>query len=202
MPKPAPPQQASLAEMWKGKKRKEPPPPQKEEADTGDGENDGASRSSAKECRPGSPKGLTSPKREGTFICRVFTTVSKQDLAVPLGPSTSKRRRVVESDDENEGVSLPPTSGTWFSMPSSTPVSTFLSAPPSSRGGTPPSDVKGKAKAAAPPPDDEGEEEVVDEEVESEDDDDATQKRVLAFLSSYGGLIMFSSQVLRRLFHG
>jgi len=28
--KPAPPQQSSLAEMWKGKKRKEPPPPREE----------------------------------------------------------------------------------------------------------------------------------------------------------------------------
>jgi len=58
----------------------------------------------------------------------------------------------------------------------------LLSAPPSSRGGTPPSDVKvkGTIKTAAPPPlpeEDKGEEEVADESpVESEDDDDATQK--------------------------
>lgn len=60
------------------------------------------------------------------------------------------------------------------------PFPTLLSAPPSSRGGTPPSDIKGKIKTAAPPPlpaDDKGEEEVADESpTESEDDDDATQK--------------------------
>ncbi|KIM66216.1 hypothetical protein SCLCIDRAFT_1211444 [Scleroderma citrinum Foug A] len=86
--KPTPPQQSSLAEMWKGKKRKEPPPPPRDEKG---GRVEAVGNDERNSANP--PKGPTSPKRE----------------AFPP-PSTSKRRRIVESDDENEGESLPPTS--------------------------------------------------------------------------------------------
>ncbi|KAL4069635.1 ATP-dependent DNA ligase [Scleroderma yunnanense] len=146
--KPAPPQQSSLAEMWKGKKRKEPPQPKKEE--------DKVEGSSAA-CQYSVEKGplhvlagrADSPKR------------SPKRGASP-GLSTSKRRRLVTSDDENEDVSLPPTSA---------PPSSRGGTPPSDVKG------KGKSAAPPPfPEDDEGEEEVADEgPVESEDDEDATQ---------------------------
>ncbi|KAI6129177.1 DNA ligase I [Pisolithus croceorrhizus] len=146
--KPAPPQQSSLSDMWGRAKPKE--------STSNDGD----------------PKSKT--------VEEVGETASKPKRRVPgdqasPGPSTSKRRRVVHSDDEEDVKDA----GSLH-MPS---------APPSSRSITPPSSLpsgssKGKATISPhPPPEDEGlsdserEEGVGDDEaVGTEDEvDDATQ---------------------------
>ncbi|KAI6047653.1 DNA ligase I [Pisolithus marmoratus] len=146
--KPAPPQQSSLSHMWRRTKPKE-----------------------STSGRGGSKHDVMEESEE---------TDSKLKRRVPgdqasPGPSTSKRRRVVHSDDEKDvkdegSLHIPP-------------------APPSSRSITPPSNPPssgGKGKAVMlphPPPEDEGlsgserEEEVGDDEAVGMEDevDDAAQ---------------------------
>lgn len=143
--KPPPPQQSSLSDMWGRAK------PQKSTSNEGDSkstvtEEDGERDSKSKRRTPG-------------------------DQASP-GPSASKRRRIVHSDDEKDAGSLH-----------------IPSAPPSSRSMTPPSSSpsgRGQGRVTTsprPPPEDEGlsdsegEEGVGDDEaVGTEDEaDDMTQ---------------------------
>ncbi|KAI6007429.1 DNA ligase I [Pisolithus albus] len=173
--KPPPPQQSSLSDMWGRAK------PQKSTSNEGDSkstvtEEDGESMLVHGDTLQGSHRGGR----------RLKTQLG--DQASP-GPSASKRRRIVHSDDEKDAGSLHIPSGTSLWCSRRLECKTYMPAPPSSRSMTPPSSSpsgRGQGRVTTsprPPPEDEGlsdsegEEGVGDDEaVGTEDEaDDMTQ---------------------------